>query len=98
MRQVVTAGLEAASGTAGWQISLVGGSRRQQRPEGEAQPVGRPHHDAGRCRCCQGVRLAAGCLLQASRCWCGPQRATPKLDSSSSPTLYPLFMCPQILW
>lgn len=47
MPQVVAAGLEAASGTGGWHITLVGGSRRQQRPQGEPQPAGRQHHDAG---------------------------------------------------
>ena len=47
MRQVVRAGLEAASGTGGWRIALVGGSRRQQRPQGEPQHAGRQHHDAG---------------------------------------------------
>ena len=47
MRHEVEAALESASGVGGWLMELVGGSRRQQRPEGEQERTDRPHHDAG---------------------------------------------------
>ena len=59
MRAAVEAAQLRASGTAGWHIEIVGGSRRQQRP---APPGGgggggppKKHHDAG------GWRRGLGC-------------------------------------